>query len=81
MRKGDDGIELFQFKDPSAELSRKISNHTAFTTDDIEKDVQVFLDNGYELSIPISPGTVVKRYAYVADKHGVQIELCEPLQS
>jgi len=81
MRKGDDGIELFQFKDPNAELSKKISNHTAFTTDDIEADVQLFLDNGYALSIPISSGTVVKRYAYVADKYGVQIELCEPLES
>lgn len=81
MRKGDDGIELFQFKDPNDVLSRKISVHTAFTTDDIEADMQMFLDNGYELSIPISPGTVVKRYAYIADKHGVQIELCEPLDS
>ena len=81
MRKGDDGIELFQFKDPDDELSQKISKHTAFTTDDIEGDVQAFLDNGYELSIPISPGNVVKRYAYVVDKHGVQIELCEPLDS
>lgn len=80
MRKGDDGIELFQFKDPNDELSRKISNHTAFTVDDIEADVQLFVDNGYEVSIPISPGTVVKRYAYVADRHGVQIELCEPLE-
>jgi catechol 2,3-dioxygenase-like lactoylglutathione lyase family enzyme len=81
MRKGDDGIELFQFKNPEDELSKKISNHTAFTTDDIEADLQLFLDNGYTLSIPISPGTVVKRYAYVADKYGVQIELCEPLES
>lgn len=79
MRKGDDGIELFQFKDPDAEISRKIGNHTAFTTNDIEADVKTFLDNGYTLSIPISPGTVVSRYAYVADKYGVQIELCEPL--
>lgn len=80
MRKGDDGIELFQFKNPDDELSQKISNHTAFTTDDIEADVQLFLDHGYTLSIPISDGTVVKRYAYVADQYGVQIELCEPLE-
>ncbi len=79
MRKGQDGIELFQFKNPEDVLSKKISNHTAFTTDDIEADVKLFLDNGYVLSIPISSGTVVKRYAYVEDQYGVQIELCEPL--
>lgn len=74
------GIELFQFDDSNSghELAQKIHKHTAFQTDNIEEDVQKFLNDGYELALPISKGKVMKKFAYVKDKLGNYIELCEP---
>jgi catechol 2,3-dioxygenase-like lactoylglutathione lyase family enzyme len=71
------GVELFQFNNPSHELVEKIKHHSAFQTDNLETDLQTFLDKGCTLAIPISIGKVVKRYAYVKDQHDNYIELLE----
>ena len=77
LESGTARVELFQFDDPSSELARKINNHTAFATNDLEADLQYFLGHGYVLAIPIDDGDYVKRYAYVEDPAGNFIELCE----
>lgn len=79
VKKGKSHIELWEFSDPKSELSQKIARHFAFESDDIEGDVQAYLEAGYKISIPISEGTVVKLFAYVQDALGNQIELLEPL--
>lgn len=79
MKKGKSHVELFNFDDPDSALSKKISRHFAFESDNLEDDVQRYIDAGYTISIPIDKGTVVKRYAYVEDKLGNQIELLEKL--
>lgn len=71
------GIELFQFNNPDHELVEKIRRHSALETDDLDSDLQSFLDRGCELAIPITNGKVVKRYAYVKDQFGNYIELLE----
>lgn len=71
------GVELFQFDNPDHELVEKIRRHSAFETDDLDKDLQSFLDRGCEIAIPITPGKVIKRYAYVKDQFGNYIELLE----
>lgn len=73
------GAELFEFENPDGELEQKIKQHTAYVSDDIEKDVQKFIDDGCELAIPIGKGTITKRFAYVKDRTGTYIELLEPL--
>lgn len=78
VKKGASHIELWQFDDPELPINKKIARHFAFWSDDLDSDVQKYLDNGYEISIPISKGTVVRRFAYVQDKLGNQIELLEP---
>lgn len=80
VRKDKSNIELWEFDDPNTELNKKIARHFAFESDDLEADIQAYLDAGYSESIPMSNGTVVKRYAYVQDKLGNQIELLEPLE-
>lgn len=81
MMKSDNlgGIELFQFDNPGHELVEKIRRHSALETDDLDKDLQSFLDRGCELAIPITTGKVVKRYAYIKDQFGNYIELLETL--
>jgi catechol 2,3-dioxygenase-like lactoylglutathione lyase family enzyme len=79
LRNGTALVELFQFADSTSELAGKIKKHSAFATDNLEADLQIFLNVGYELAIPIDDGDVVRRYAYVKDKAGNFIELCEPL--
>lgn len=78
MMKNGTGIELFQFADSNDDLAQKIKKHSAFITDDIENDVQKFLDAGYELALPIDKGRIMKKYAYVKDAQGNYIELCVP---
>lgn len=77
--KGIEGIELFQFDNPGGELEQKINKHKAFVSDDLDDDVQHLINQGYELAIPISPGTITKRFAYLRDKTGNYVELLEPL--
>jgi catechol 2,3-dioxygenase-like lactoylglutathione lyase family enzyme len=73
------GAELFEFENPDGELEQKVKQHTAYVSDDLEKDVQKFLDDGCELAIPIGKGVITKRFAYVKDRAGTYIELLEPL--
>ncbi|HLB66401.1 MAG TPA: VOC family protein [Candidatus Saccharimonadales bacterium] len=79
MKKDKAIVELWQFKDETNELAEMVKNHFALATDNIEEDIQKFVDAGYTVAIPIDKGKVVKRYAYVKDKAGNYIELCEPL--
>ena len=77
LRKGEQGIELFECPNPTAEISKKVSHHIALRSDDVDADVQKFLNDGWKISMPISTGRVVKKYAYVEDKLGNQIEIVE----
>ncbi len=76
--KDNAGVEFFEFEDPAGELEQMIKRHVAFASDDLEGDVQQYLDHGYELAIPIGKGTVAKRFAYLKDTAGNYIELLEP---
>lgn len=69
-------IELWQFIDKSHELVRYIKQHMAFVSDDLDKDIQDFVSNGYELVIPKTVGVTVT-YAYIKDSSGNYIELAE----
>src|ERR1700685_4220674 len=53
LKKDSIGLELWQFPDPVNELAQKIKKHSAFTTNDLDNDLQKFLDAGYELAIPV----------------------------
>jgi catechol 2,3-dioxygenase-like lactoylglutathione lyase family enzyme len=77
--KDDAGAELFEFENPEGEQEQIIKQHTAYVSDDLEKDLQDYLDQGCELAIPITKGTITKRFAYVKDQAGTYIELLEPL--
>ncbi|MGH7194603.1 MAG: VOC family protein, partial [Candidatus Saccharimonadales bacterium] len=55
-----------------------IRKHSAFVSDDLENDIDELIRHGYKLAIPISEGTITKRYAYVRDAAGNYIELLEP---
>ena len=81
LRNATGGVELWQFKDFESSLAQKIKKHFAFESDNLEEDIQKFLSAGYEISIPISNGNVVKRYVYVQDELGNQIELVEPFDA
>lgn len=71
-------IELFKFNNPDHELVEKIKHHTAFETDDMEADIQSFLDQGCEVAMPLAEGKIVKRRVYIKDKFDNYIELLEP---
>lgn len=79
--KGEAGIEFFKFDNPDGDQESMIKKHSAFVSDDLENDIQKYLEQGYKLAIPISEGTVVKRYAYIEDAVGNYIELLEPLET
>ena len=81
MQKGSSGVELWKFRNPGEKLAKIISKHFAFESTNLERDLQTFLDDGYNLAIPISAGTVVKRYAFVRDNKDNYVELVEPLES
>lgn len=78
LKKDGAGIEFFEFENPKGEFESKIKRHTAFVSDDLEKDVEKFVSSGYEITVPIAEGLIVKRRAFVADKSGNSIELLEP---
>lgn len=77
--KDETGAELFEFENPEGEQEQMIKQHTAYVSDELEKDVQDYLGRGCELAIPISKGVITKRFAYVKDRNGTYIELLEPL--
>lgn len=77
MLKGDAGFEFWIFDNPNGRLEQMIKHHTAFVSDDLESDVQKYLDLGYELAIPIEVGKLVKRFAYLKDSAGNYTELIE----
>lgn len=72
--KGETTFELWQFEDKDQPQIAFIRNHIAFYSDDLENDVQQFIDNGYKLVIPITEG-VVLRYAFVQDAAGACYEI------
>lgn len=73
------GIELFEFENSSGKLQQMTRKHSAFVSDDLENDIQKYLDRGYELAMPVTKGAATKRWAYVKDTAGNYIELLEPL--
>ncbi len=47
MKKGKSHVELFTFVDPNSELSKKISRHFAFSSDNLEEDIKSYTNSGY----------------------------------
>lgn len=72
--KGETTFELLQFEANNSPQVAFIRNHVAFASDDLENDVQQFIDSGYKLVIPITEGTLV-RYAYLQDAAGACYEI------
>lgn len=72
--KGESTFELLQFVDNDSPQVAFIRNHVAFASDDLENDVQKFVDDGYKLVIPITEGVTV-RYAYLQDAAGACYEI------
>ncbi len=72
--KGDTSFELMQFHDKAHPHVKYIRNHIGFMSDDLEKDVQKFIDDGYKLVIPITEGVIV-RNAFVQDSAGTCYEI------
>jgi len=77
--KDEAGVELFEFENPDGKQEQMIKQHTAYVSDDLEKDIDDYVKRGCELAIPITKGTITKRFAYVKDPVGTYIELLEPL--
>lgn len=74
VQKGDTAFELFQFDDPSHPGVPFLRHHVGFYSDDLEQDVQRFVEQGYKLVIPINEG-MVYRFAYVQDRSGLCYEI------
>jgi catechol 2,3-dioxygenase-like lactoylglutathione lyase family enzyme len=72
------GIELVQFTSTDHPHVEYIKRHMAFASDDLEGDIQMLLDVGCELVIPISKG-VSLTYAYVRDPSGNFLEIARDL--
>ncbi len=74
VQKGETAFELWEFKDINHPQVAYIRNHIAIYSDDLENDVQQFVDWGLTLVIPITEG-VIMRYAFVQDKSGCCYEI------
>jgi catechol 2,3-dioxygenase-like lactoylglutathione lyase family enzyme len=74
---GSAGIELFDFSDPNNSGATSIKNHVAYESTNIESDFSKLIEVGFTVSIPITPGNFVKRFAHLIDKSGNTIELVE----
>lgn len=69
VKKDDTAFELWQFEDKEHPQVAFIRSHVAIYSDELENDVQQFVDSGYKLVIPITEG-VLLRYAFVQDPAG-----------
>ncbi|HET7060296.1 MAG TPA: VOC family protein [Candidatus Saccharimonadales bacterium] len=67
-------FELFEFHNLDHPQVKFIRNHIAIYSDDIEKDVNNLLGEGYKLVIPINDGMVF-RFAFLQDKSGTNYEV------
>jgi len=80
LKVGDLQIELFSFPDPPARLSRPEAQglrHLAFTTDDIDKSVEILRSHNIEVE-PIRVDEITgKRFTFFADPDNLPLELYE----
>jgi catechol 2,3-dioxygenase-like lactoylglutathione lyase family enzyme len=72
--RGETTFELFEFHNLDHPHVKFIRNHIAIYSDDIEKDVDSLLEEGYKLVIPINEGMVF-RFAFLQDKSGTNYEV------
>ena len=70
------GIELWQWLDEKHPQVEFIKNHLAFVSDDINGDVKMLVDQGFEIVIPKTKGITVT-YVFVRDPSGNYIEIAE----
>lgn len=75
IRKVNSKIELFEFENKETPLAKIVEHHIGFETNDIQKDLELFLSNGYELILPIASGTVVKQKCFVKSADNQYVEL------
>jgi len=67
-------FELWQFIDKDHPQVEFIRQHIAFESDNLEEDIQNFVEQGCELVIPVTKG-VTMTYAFVRDPSGNNIEI------
>ncbi len=72
--KNETTFELFEFHSPEHPQVEFIRNHIALYSDDIDKDVERLISQGYKLTIPINEGMVF-RFAFLQDKTGTNYEI------
>lgn len=70
-------LELWQFENENDPQTQIIKKHIGLETDDLERDLRDFQQNGYEIVIPITKGVTIKQFAFVKDKNGNYFELVE----
>jgi len=74
VKKDSTAFELWQFENKTHPFVAFIRNHIAFYSDDLEKDVNNLVNDGYNLVIPITEGVLLK-YAFVQDPSGACYEI------
>lgn len=70
------GIELWQWLDEGHSQVEFIKNHIAFTSDDIDNDVQMLIDQGCNIVIPKTTGVKVT-YIFLRDPSGNYVEVAD----
>lgn len=75
LRKESSLVELWDFENENEPLVKIVRKHIALETDNIEKDIKIFQNNGFEIIVPITEGVTVKKFAFVKDKQNNYFEL------
>ncbi len=70
------GIEMWEWIDHDHPQVEFIKNHIAFQSDNIDKDIESLVAQGWEVVIPKTVGVTVT-YSFVRDPSGDYIEIAE----
>ncbi|HVX58371.1 MAG TPA: VOC family protein [Candidatus Saccharimonadales bacterium] len=70
------GIEIWQWLDESHPQVEFIKSHMAFVSDDQDADVQMLVDQGWEIVIPKTTGVKVT-YVFLRDPSGNYVEVAD----
>lgn len=74
MQSGDNVIELWRFDNTSHPNYQFIRNHIGLLSDNLDEDVQAFLESGFKIVIPKTDGALL-RYVFVQDPAGLCYEV------
>lgn len=70
------GIEAWQWLDENHPQVKFIKNHTAFTSDDQDRDVKKLVDQGWEIVITKTTSVLVA-YTFLRDPSGNYVEIAD----